>query len=157
MKNIIITTLILLFFVSCERENLTGKVWFSGRITEAEDTVCYDSALYLSINFLPFEKVKTSYDLLDSAIYSMSMLVPLNHSTSDKNLLQILSDTIELERGKYLLKKFEMLDKNGKVIYFTPYPEIPENLDSLRMSSDLPRLFDVAKQPDAVSIPVTGN
>jgi len=121
MQKLILPVLVIFYLLvsSCKKEQEYGVFVFSPYFAQKADAVLYDSACFLIINYSTAAELKTFSEVLDSTTYHHTLKLSLDKFDS-KNLNYNTID-IRWEVGDYVIKKYDLVDKSGKVIYYIPY------------------------------------
>ena len=122
MKNPLSLLLIILCLsASCKKEKEIVKIQFDTIFAKASDSIAYKTVDALLIHY---DEFKDASSINDSTIFSHSVTLQIDKSSTTHQ--HIVSEYISLEVGRYVLKKFDLIDSSGKIIYYIPYT-IPEN------------------------------
>jgi hypothetical protein len=106
---------IFCFAIACKKESANFSQ-FRVDFADLADTIYYDSVSYAMINFSDVTELKDTSDFRNPDIYSHSEKVdrasPYNTYTYG----------ITVKSGHtYVIKKFDLVSKSGKVIFHIPY------------------------------------
>lgn len=112
---------ILCLSASCKKEKEAVKIQFSSMFVKSSDSIAYKTVDALLIHY---DELKDGSNSNDSTIFSHSVTLKIDKSKTTNQ--RIVSEYISLEVGHYVLKKFDLIDSSGKIIYYIPYT-IPEN------------------------------
>ena len=140
MKKTILAFLILSFIFSCKKEKEIGDVSFSTSFARVQDSVSYDSVSYIIMNYSLTNEFNDNSSFDDSSKYSHSIKLDVDKNQRING--HFGTKYIHLDKGQYVIKRFDLVDKYGKVIYCIPY-EIPENYKTNVINNliSLPILF----------------
>lgn len=125
MKKLILPVLVIFYLLvsSCEKEQKYGIFTFSPYFAQKADTVSYDSAYFLIINYSKAAELKNTSEILDSTTYHHTLKLSLDKFSWESWNYNTID--INWEVGDYVIKKYDLVDRSGKVIYYIPYT-IPE-------------------------------
>jgi hypothetical protein len=122
MKNPLSLLLVILCLsASCKKEKEIVKIQFDTIFAKTSDSIAYKTVDALLIHY---DEFKDASSINDSTIFSHSVTLQIDKSRTTHQ--HIVSEYISLEVGRYVLKKFDLIDSAGKIIYYIPYT-IPEN------------------------------
>ena len=120
-KPLSLLLVILCLSASCKKEKVVVKIQFNTIFVKQSDSIAYKSVDALLIHY---DEFKDMSNINDSAIFSHSATLKIDKSRTTSQ--GIVSEYISLEVGRYVFKKFDLIDSSGKIIYYIPYT-IPEN------------------------------
>jgi hypothetical protein len=107
-KSIILIIAIFCLSVSCKKEG-TKVTQFSVQFNERADSVYYDSIAYAIFNYSDLKELKDSSAFNNPDVFSHTVKVEKPYT---------LSLTAE---HTYVLKKLDLFDKSGKLLFYIPY------------------------------------
>ena len=107
-KTIFLLIATLFLAVSCKKEG-TKVTQFSVQFNERADSVYYDSIAYAIFNYSDLKELKDSSALNNPDVFSHTVKVEKPYT---------LSLTAE---HTYVLKKLDLFDKSGKLLFYIPY------------------------------------
>jgi hypothetical protein len=111
-KSFILLLPVICFFFSCKNDPQNQDIRFVPSLSSAEDSISYDSVDYTVVNYSDLDDLKNSSDMNNPDIYSHSIRI------------DVLHDYINLVVGQtYVIKKFDMISKEGNILYYMPYGE----------------------------------
>jgi hypothetical protein len=120
--------LILAVLMSCEKGKEGGAFTLNPSFAQLADTVSYDSAYFLVVNYSSADELQNNTALfLDSTTFHHTMVLSLDKS--DKENWNFKTPEINLKLGRYVIKKYDLVDNSGNVIYCIPY-QVPEKYKS---------------------------
>ena len=147
---------VICLLLSCSKEKEVSDISFSGIFAKLSDSVYYDSVSYLILNYSPSSELKTQSDYSDSTIYSHSVKYEIDKSEIQKMNHSLGTKPVRFDAGWYVVKRFDLVDKSGKVIYHIPYA-IPDryktNITNTVMA--LPIGFGPSEAPTNINFVVT--
>jgi len=126
---IIMRRLVFLIFVSClvlsscKKEQEYGVFTFAPYFAHKADTTSYDSAFFLIVNYSTADELKMLSEILDSTTYHHTLKLSLDKFDSKNWNYNTIN--INWKVGNYIIKKYDLVDESGKVIYYIPY-KIPK-------------------------------
>jgi hypothetical protein len=129
-KSIVLLIAIFCLSVACKRE-FTNFSRFSIDFANLEDTIYYDSVSYAIINYSDHSEIKDSSDQYNPDVFSHSEKIARQSQYS----IYDYGFTVTSEHF-YVIKKFDLVSKSGKVIFFIPY----DSLYYIRDSKKYPAL-----------------
>ena len=107
-KTILLLIATLCLAVSCKKEG-TKVTQFSVQFNERADSVYYDSIAYAIFNYSDLKELKDSSSFNNPDVFSHTVKVEIPYT---------LSLTAE---HTYVLKKLDLFDKSGKLLFYIPY------------------------------------
>jgi hypothetical protein len=114
-KSFFILIAIFCLSFACKKES-TNFSSFDLEFANLEDSIYYDSVSYAIINYSDYSEFKDTSDLRNPDIFSHSEKV---EKQSPYNTMQY-GITVTAEHT-YVIKKFDLLSKSGKVLFYVPY------------------------------------
>lgn len=147
MKKLIFPlSLIFCFLNSCEKAKEGGRFTFNPTLAQTADSVSYDSAYYLIIKYSTADELQNNTILFsDSTTFHHTLMLSLDKA--DRKNWNYKTAEINLEVGRYVIKKYDLVDKSGKVIYCLPY-DVPEKYKpsyGLSIVNPLPLIINVSR------------
>jgi hypothetical protein len=120
-KSIIILIPIFCLSIACKKE-FTNFSRFSLDFANLEDTIYYDSVSYAIINYSDLTEIKDSSEFINPDVYSHSEKVARQSRQYPYNIYEY-GITVTSEHN-YVIKKFDLVSKGGKVIFYVPYDSL---------------------------------
>jgi hypothetical protein len=117
-KSIVLLIAMFCLSVACKRE-FTNFSSFSIDFANLEDTIYYDSVSYAIINYSDHNELKDSSDLYNPDVFSHSEKIARK---SQYNIYDY-GFTVTSEHW-YVIKKFDLVSKSGRVIFYIPYDSL---------------------------------
>jgi hypothetical protein len=124
MKNPLSLLLVILCLsASCKKEKVVVKIQFNTMFAKTSDSIAYKTVDALLIHYDEFKDISK---IDDSTSFSHSVTLKIDKSRTTYQSL--VSEYISLEAGRYVIKKFDLIDSSGKIVYYIPYT-IPEKYE----------------------------
>jgi hypothetical protein len=106
---VLILTVILCLSIACKKDPGVQQLKFLVDSSDGTLTTKWDSIAYTTINYSDKNDLKTG-EINNPDVYSHSVDIDLN------------TEYLTLKAGHtYLLKKFDMIGKSGKILYYIPF------------------------------------
>lgn len=125
MQKLILPILVIFYLLvsSCKKEQEYGVFTFNPYLSQKADSISYDSAYFLIINYSMGEEFKNASEVTDSTTSYHTIKLSLEKNNLGK--MSFTTADLNWKVGNYIIKKYDLVDKSGKVIYCIPYI-IPE-------------------------------
>lgn len=114
-KSIVLFLAIFCLSIACKKEN-TNFSSFDLDLANPSDSIYYDSVAYAIINYSDLSEIKDTSGSRNPDVFNHSEKV---ESRSPYNIYQY-GFTVKSEHS-YVIKRFDLLSKSGKVIFYIPY------------------------------------
>jgi len=125
MQKLILPVLVIFYLLvsSCKKEQEYGVFTFDPYLSQKADSISYDSAYFLIINYSMGEEFKNASEIIDSTTSYHTIKLSLEKNNWGK--MSFTTADLNWKVGNYVIKKYDLVDKLDKVIYSIPYI-IPE-------------------------------
>jgi len=125
MQKLVLLILVIFYLLmsSCKKEPKYGVFTFAPYLSQKADTVSYDSVYFLIVNYSMGEEFKNASEIVDTTTSYHTIKLSLEKNNWGK--MSFTTSDLNWKVGNYIIKKYDLVDKSGKVIYCIPY-KIPE-------------------------------